>query len=317
MAIKDHFFADAYINASSDGMLKVSGQGLIRMPDDATNEARGLARDLGKEYSGKYRERQITEFAVKHDEVVYRVAVMELDDKSLWFVLRRQEHAIRKLHEIGFPESAQQRLIQLGQQSGLLVLSGATGSGKTTTACALGIKYLETYGDVLLTIESPCELPMYGPHGYGYCFPTECREDEFHKALAKALRMHPRYILLGEIRYPNAAQQALRAALSGHLVITTIHGGDPIQALQSLLQYAGGEDPDHTAGLLANGFLGIIHQDLIGSPARMTAEFLLAVDEDRTQIQNLIRTRKMEQLKTMMMKQATLFGLRTMGAFRA
>src|SRR3546814_7354761 len=104
--------------------------------------------------------------------------------------------------------------------------------------CALPIFH---YGDVAIAIEDPPELPLDGKHGrFGRCFQIAVENGDFGRALSSTMRYNPRYILLGEIRSPVEASQALRAAINGHIVLTTLHAGSITTALQSMLKLVAG-----------------------------------------------------------------------------
>jgi twitching motility protein PilT len=78
----------------------------------------------------------------------------------------------------------------------------------------------------------------------------------------KALRFRPQYILVGEIRTPEAAAQALRASTSGHLVFTTIHGGSVVETVGAILRLAEINLGAAAKLLLADNLVGVIHQRL-------------------------------------------------------
>lgn len=107
----------------------------------------------------------------------------------------------------------------IGQSHGMILISGPTGSGKTTTLYAT-MKKLNTGDRNILTIEDPIEYTMDGinqvqlKESIGLTFPT---------ALRTFLRQDPDIIMVGEIRDSETAQIAIRAALTGHLVLSTIH----------------------------------------------------------------------------------------------
>lgn len=105
------------------------------------------------------------------------------------------------------------------QPSGIILISGPTGSGKTTTLYAT-LKALNKKETNIVTIEDPIEYTLEGINQ------VQLKEDiglGFGKALKSFLRQDPDVIMLGEIRDSDTANMAIRAALTGHLVLSTIH----------------------------------------------------------------------------------------------
>ncbi len=108
---------------------------------------------------------------------------------------------------------------KLQKQNGIILISGPTGSGKTTTLYAT-LKVLNKQDRNILTIEDPIEYTLDGVNqvqlkeGIGLDYPS---------AMRTFLRQDPDIIMLGEIRDPETAKMAIRAALTGHLVLSTIH----------------------------------------------------------------------------------------------
>jgi len=134
-----------------------------------------------------------------------------------------QQARIRKLNELGFSEVVRVELERfLGQNAGLLLLTGPAGSGKTTTIYAC-LEYLaELDGRHVITIEDPVEQVI--PE----VMQTEINEARgltFSKAAKHLLRQDPQVLVIGEIRDDDTANIAVRAVLTGHMVITTLHAG--------------------------------------------------------------------------------------------
>ncbi len=204
------------------------------------------------------------DFSIEHDGVRLRASRQVMANGEHWVALRRVANHVPSLEELNFDPKLLPLLRQLGRRSGLILISGATGHGKTTTAIGLLADYLRRQGDLAYTIEDPAEYELAGEHGDGgYCFQIEAQHDEdWALGLRTALRWHPRYLMVGEIRSPDAANQVLRAANSGHLVITTMHGGSIEESLTSLMQLAHGAIGDRAAPLLADGLVAVLHQTL-------------------------------------------------------
>jgi len=132
-----------------------------------------------------------------------------------------QTRSVRTLDELDFPTDALTRLREfLGQSAGMLLLTGPSGSGKTTTIYAC-LQYLAAQGGRhVITIEDPAEQLIPG------VMQTEVNEDAgltFAVAARHLLRQDPQVLVIGEIRDADTAAIAVRAALTGHLVIATLH----------------------------------------------------------------------------------------------
>jgi type II secretory ATPase GspE/PulE/Tfp pilus assembly ATPase PilB-like protein len=139
----------------------------------------------------------------------------------------------RTFPELDFPAPALAELTQfLRQTSGLLLLTGPAGSGKTTTIYACLRHLAESGGRHIITIEDPAEQIVPG------IMQTEINEArglDFAKAARHLLRQDPEVLVIGEIRDDETANIAVRAALTGHLVISTLHAGSCKGVLERLL----------------------------------------------------------------------------------
>ena len=242
------------------------------------------------------------DFSIDYDGVRYRVARL-VEVQGTWFVLSRGVTTIPKLESLGLDAGVVQQLQSIGRSSGLILIAGATGAGKTTTSSALLRDYLERYGDLAVTIEDPPELPLSGDYaeGKGHCFQISVEEDEWELALKAALRYRPRYMFVGELRMPGAAFQVLRAAVSGHLVIATMHAGSIEQAIEGLVTMAAERAGGIANILVADGLAAVIHQKLV---LQLQATALFAGQSLGDPVRNLIREKKFGALTTYVEQQA-------------
>ena len=149
-------------------------------------------------------------------------------------VLRLFDNAgIQTLDELGFAAEARAELERfLRQTAGLLLLTGPAGSGKTTTIYAC-LRHLAAHGGRhIITVEDPAEQII---PGIMQTEVNEARGLDFAKAARHLLRQDPQVLVIGEIRDEETANIAVRAALTGHLVISTLHAGSCQGVFERLL----------------------------------------------------------------------------------
>ncbi|MDD3029189.1 MAG: ATPase, T2SS/T4P/T4SS family [Alphaproteobacteria bacterium] len=202
--------------------------------------------------------------AFSYDGMRFRRSVQKMGNGQLWVTLRRINARVPMLEEMSVSEQLMAQLRRFGQRDGLILISGPTGHGKTTMGFSLLSDYLHRLGGVGITVEDPVEYDLDGPVGeYGYCYQVEVEdEDGWVEALKRALRWTPRYLFVGEVRSPRAAEQILRAATTGHLVITTIHAGSIEESIMGLLHLASQCVGDAAPYMLAQGLTAAWHQTL-------------------------------------------------------
>ena len=151
---------------------------------------------------------------------------------SIAIALRRLDDRFRSLDELGIPA----RLADCcAHRHGLVVISGPTGSGKSTTLATLIDQINRTRPGHIITIEDPVEyihrsaLSLVNQRQVGIDAPS------FNDALVDSLREDPDVVLVGEIRDVATIRTAITAAETGHLVFTTLHAGDCVGAIERLV----------------------------------------------------------------------------------
>ena len=148
-------------------------------------------------------------------------------------VLRLFTEETPSLKELRLPDAPQEELERfLRQPSGMLLLTGPAGSGKTTTIYACLRHIAAQGGRHVITIEDPVEQIIPG------IMQTEINEAlelDFAKAARHLLRQDPQVLVIGEIRDEETANIAVRAAMTGHLVISTLHAGSCRGVFERLL----------------------------------------------------------------------------------
>ena len=139
------------------------------------------------------------------------------------------------------------------QPHGIILVTGPTGSGKTTTLYA-ALSRLDAARSNIMTVEDPIEYEL---HGVGQTQVNARIELTFAKALRAILRQDPDVIMIGEIRDYETAQIAIQASLTGHLVLATLHTNDSVSAVTRLTDM--GVEPF----LLSSSLLGVLAQRLV------------------------------------------------------
>jgi twitching motility protein PilT len=185
-------------------------------------------------------------------------------------------------------------------QEGLILITGATGSGKSTTLSAMLDHINQHRSGVIVVLEDPIEFVF--PPGLGLVKQREVAADtkSFATGLRHALRQDPDVIAVTELRDQESVEIALQAAETGHLVIATFHASDPPKAIDRILEMFGAEMLPQMRAQLANGLLAIISQRLLptadGKSRALASEILV----NNSAVRACIRRGQMEHLVGLM-----------------
>ncbi len=265
--LRDLAFMDLYLRVDQAGQARYrcaardyTNNWTRNLPDIYRGEIEAMATQLRGQLDNP-------DSAFEFEDMRFRLSYQRLANGQEWVVLRRISAKVPKLEELNFASHICTHLRRLGQREGLIIISGATGHGKTTTSFAVLNDYLQNFGGVGITIEDPVEYNLDGDVGeYGYCYQVQVGKDEdWSTPLKRALRWTPRFLLVGEVRSPRAAEQILRASTTGHLVITTIHAGSIEESFLGLMHLAEQSMGSSANYMLAQGLTAGLHQTLNAS----------------------------------------------------
>ena len=269
------------------------------LPDTFRSELLVIAEELRRQID-------TPDSSYTYDSMRFRLSYQKLANGQEWVCLRRISAKVPSLDSLSFAAHLPPFLRRLGQRDGLIIISGATGHGKTTTSTALLADYLNRFGGVGITVEDPVEYALDGPIGeHGYCYQVQVEDEDWATPLKRALRWTPRYIFVGELRSPRAAEQILRAATTGHLVITTIHAGSIEESLMGLMHLAEQSMGAEANYILAQGLTATIHQTL--QPSGPFLRYLVTEENNNGDpIRALIRENRIGMINSYIDKQIAL-----------
>jgi twitching motility protein PilT len=228
--------------------------------------------------------------------------------ESLGAAFRAIPHAIKSVEELGLPAI----LLELSKRPrGLVLVTGPTGSGKSTTLATMLDEVNSTRSQHIITIEDPIEFL----HTHKRCIVNQ-REigpdaTGFAEALRAALRQDPDVILVGEMRDLETISTALTAAETGHLVLATLHTQSAPSTIDRIIDVFPAEQQGQVRTQLAASLEGVVTQTLLptldGHGRVPSLEVLLPDDA----VRNLIRQAKVEQVYSVM-QTSTSRGMQTM-----
>jgi twitching motility protein PilT len=208
------------------------------------------------------------------------------------FAFRVIPKTVPSFDSLGLPAGVR-RLAE--EHRGLVLVTGATGSGKTTTLAAMVDHINRSRSQHIVTIEDPIEI--LHPDHQSIVNQREVGLDttDFQQALRRALRQDPDVILIGELRDAETAQTALQAAESGHLVLSTLHTVDAAETISRLVEFFPGVKQPMIRSILAGVLRGVVSQRLLPrlDGGRIAA---LEVMVNNARIADLIRENRADEM---------------------
>lgn len=212
--------------------------------------------------------------------------------------LRHVPEMIPTFEWMGFPPMLAERLI--AYTNGLVIVTGVTGSGKSTTLAALINLLNHRGGSRIITVEEPIEY-VHKPVSTSVVTQREVGRDvdSFYDGLKYGLRQDPNVILIGEIRDRDTAQMALSAAETGHLILATMHTRDAKGAVTRFADLFPHDAQDDVRSQLSLALRSVVSQHLL--PAATEGEkraLALEVMHVNMPIRSAIRFGKIESIES-------------------
>ena len=291
--------SDLHLRAGSPPMLRASGE-IAPIPkepvltsEDIDAMLQAVMLDHNRE---EFREKNDTDFAHEIAGVARFRGNALRDRKGTGAVFRAIPAAVVTVEQMGISQDVQ-KLCHLTK--GLVLVTGPTGSGKSTTLCALIDLINRTRSDHVITIEDPIEFV----HESKKCLITQrhvgVHTSSFKQALRAALREDPDIVLVGELRDLETVSMAIETAETGHLVFGTVHTSTAVSTVDRVIDQFPPDRQAQIRVMLSESLKGVISQVLckkIGGGRVAAREIMLSTPS----ISNLIREGKTFQLPSVL-----------------
>jgi len=279
--------SDLYISVGAFPMVKISGE-VYPIEKEKLNTENLLqlkAEMLNEEQLANYEAQKELDYTLSLAGVGrFRVNYFRQRGTDS-FVVRQIVSKIKSLADLKLPPILSELALK---ERGLILVVGATGSGKSTTLAAMVDHRNAHKSGHILTLEDPIEF--LHPHKMSVVNQREIGHDtdSYSKALKSALREAPSVLLVGEIRDHEAMQSALNFSETGHLVFSTLHATNTSQTIDRILSFYDRFEKDLAQMQLSQNLLAIVAQRLVPMEnGKLTAALEILVSNAR--IRDLIQ----------------------------
>jgi twitching motility protein PilT len=179
---------------------------------------------------------------------------------SLSIVCRRIPYGVTTIADLGLPDAVRE---MAEEPRGIVLVTGTTGSGKSTTLAAMVDHVNSTAARHVVTIEDPIEFLHSDKRSVINQREVGADTGSFSRALRRVLRQDPDIILIGEMRDEETVQTALSAAETGHLVLSTLHTADAAETINRVIDFFPPHQHRQVRAMLSATLRGVISQRLI------------------------------------------------------
>jgi twitching motility protein PilT len=256
--------SDLHLKVGSAPLYRVNGELVAdeRIPPLSAQETEEALRVLLSD------EAKLGEFAHEHEvdfsfeiEGVARYRVNAFQQRGvISMACRAIPHKISTIEELSLPPVVRELA---EEERGIILLTGTTGSGKSTTLAAMIDHINETMSKHIVTIEDPIEFVHGDKRSVINQREVGMDTASFKRALRRVLRQDPDVILVGEMRDEETVQTALSAAETGHLVLSTIHTVDATESINRMLDFFPPHQHSQARSMIAGTVKGVISQRLV------------------------------------------------------
>ncbi len=240
------------------GVLASDESADVLTPEDTEGALKTLLTDDVK--LAEFAQEHEVDFSFEIPEVArYRINAFQ-QRGAISMVCRAIPHRISTIEELALPVVVRELA---EEERGIVLLTGTTGSGKSTTLAAMIDHMNYTSAKHIVTIEDPIEFVHSDKRSAINQREVGMDTASFKRALRRVLRQDPDVILVGEMRDEETVQTALSAAETGHLVLSTIHTVDATESINRMLDFFPPHQHTQARSMLAGTIKGVISQRLV------------------------------------------------------
>lgn len=251
-----------------------------------------LLNDQQKKHFNEFNE---IDLAVNIPEVArFRVNIFQ-QFRGVSAAFRIIHHKIRSIDELFFPEIVK-NIIR--NKKGLILVAGPTGSGKSTTLASMINDINSTRREHVISIEDPIEYVYEPKSSLIHQREVGIHTGSFASALRSALREDPDVILVGEMRDLETITYALRAAETGHLVLSTLHTNSAAETIDRIISAFPAKEQVQIQNIFANTLIAVISQRLAPMATKHDRIAIMEILVATKAVKNLIREGKSHQIES-------------------
>jgi twitching motility protein PilT len=287
--------SDLHIKVGAPPAYRVDG-GLVKLKGPAVTPdiAKQLIFPLLKEHGlQKLQTEHSVDGSYRIGNLQFRINVFREND-GFAAAIRALALDVPPVEDIGFPNDIWQDIVDL--KAGLVLLTGITGAGKSTTIASLVGRISEKTACRIITVEDPIEYIL--PQKHSMISQREVGRDvkSFHDGLKEMMREDPDVIFVGEMRDAETISMTLMAAETGHLVFSTLHTRDVTGSITRILDYFPEGRQAEVRNQLSLGLACVISQKLVPRKDGQGRLVAMEILNNNYAVANLVRTGKIEQL---------------------